>query len=139
MRSYWVIGVGIIVIAIIAAGTVFYLNTRSQTGMGGARQAVFLTNGQVYFGHVQNPDKAIVRMKNIYYLKTQDLLNDSQSTDEKKKISLVKLGNELHGPTDEMLINRDQILFIESMRDDSKINDAINKFSSSPDQNSTVK
>lgn len=130
MSKTWYFILSILAIVILAAATVFYLSNRS-TKSSSRRQAVFLTNGQVYFGYVENPYKDVVRIKNIYYLKTQDLLTQNDTTDEKKKISLVKLGNELHGPTDEMLISRYQILFIEDMRDNSKINDAIEKFSKS--------
>lgn len=98
------------------------------------RQAVFLTNGQVYFGNISNEKEQIVKLNNIYYLKTQDSLQPNTDTSNNKKISLVKLGNELHGPTDEMRINRDQILFIENIRSDSKINQAIEKYSQSNSQ-----
>lgn len=132
MKSYlyWILG--LVVVVVLAAGTVYYLNNRrADNKSGDQRQAVFLTNGQVYFGFVQDPMAEVIKIKDIYYLRTQDLLQANESTDESKKISLVKLGNELHGPTDEMLINRNQILFIESMRNDSKINSAINSFSGS--------
>jgi hypothetical protein len=46
------------------------------------------------------------------------------------KVSLIKLGSELHGPEDQMSINRDQILFFENMKNSSKINEAITKFTS---------
>ena len=95
------------------------------------RQAVFLSNGQVYFGYVEDINRQMIEIKEVYYLRTQDFLQPSSEQgdqDEKKKISLVKLGSELHGPTDQMHVNRDQVLFIEDMRSDSKINDAITKF-----------
>lgn len=38
---------------------------------------------------------------------------------------LVKLGDELHGPKDEMRINRDQVLLWENLKGDSKVTDAI--------------
>jgi hypothetical protein len=43
-------------------------------------------------------------------------------------INLVKLGAELHGPTDEMRINRDHILFIEDLKDDSQVVQGIKRF-----------
>ncbi len=95
------------------------------------RQAIFLTNGQVYFGYTKNYSDQMLELKEVYYLRTQDFLQPSSEqsdSEDKKKISLVKLGSELHGPTDHMYINRDQIMFIEDMRQDSKINDAITKF-----------
>jgi hypothetical protein len=44
------------------------------------------------------------------------------------EINLVKLGGELHGPTDEMRINRDQILLVEDLRTDSNLVKAIDNY-----------
>jgi hypothetical protein len=95
------------------------------------RQAVFLTNGQVYFGYVDNASSQIVHVRDIYYLKTQDLANPATDATGQKKLALIKMGSELHGPTNEVYINRDQILFIETMKSDSKVNQAIQKYSQS--------
>ena len=40
-------------------------------------------------------------------------------------MSLIKLGEELHEPEDLMIINKDNILFIENLKADSKIVKAI--------------
>ena len=89
--------------------------------------AVFLTNNQVYFGHLENKQSQYVDLSNIYYLQFAGQ-NLQQKTDEsdKTKLELVKLGNELHGPEDNMSINRDQILFIEKLKDDSQVVKTIN-------------
>lgn len=90
------------------------------------RQAVFLTNGQVYFGEIEKENDKYLVLRGIYYLKTQDQLNPNTNSD--KKISIIKLGDELHGPQDRMFINRDQVLFYEPMKPNSKINEAIKKY-----------
>ena len=117
---------GLAAIAAISMGVIYFLNLRSQAADSSERQAVFWTNGQVYFGFVAKTDEPLIMIKDVYYLKTQDLLK--ASAEEKKKISLVKLGNELHAPKDEILVNRDQVLFIEKMNTDSKVNQAINNY-----------
>lgn len=119
----------LLVIAILLAiGVISFLGYRiymSETRTK-QRQAVFMTNGQVYFGYLSHPNSQSMTLQNIYYLKTQDLADNS--TNANKKIVLVKLGNELHSPEDVMYINRDQVLFFQDIKADSKINDAINKF-----------
>lgn len=89
--------------------------------------AVFLTNEQVYFGHLSNVNDQFITIKDIYYLQIDQAL---QSTDESKKVdanaegsklALVKLGQEFHGPKDEMVINRDSISFYEELKDDSRV------------------
>ena len=89
--------------------------------------AVFLTNNQVYFGHLENQESQYVELSNIYYLQVagQNLQQKTDETD-KTKLELVKLGNELHGPEDQMSVNRDQILFIEKLKADSQVVKTIN-------------
>jgi len=43
-------------------------------------------------------------------------------------LQLIKLGKELHGPKDQMVLNRDHILFIEELSSDSKVVKSIEKY-----------
>jgi hypothetical protein len=85
-------------------------------------QAVFLNNGQVYFGNIKTINSKYIDLTNIYYLRT-DSTSTTAAASSANNISLVKLGCELHGPTDEMLINVQQLTFWEkqSLRTSSKI------------------
>ncbi len=88
-------------------------------------QAVFLNNGQVYFGKVVDLNSEYVRMSGIYYL--------TQNTDSSGKTSgnytLVKLGcQQIHDPTDQMLINRSQVTFWENLNDDGQVAKSIAEF-----------
>lgn len=98
-------------------------------------QAVFLTNGQVYFGKISNVDASYVTVKDIYYLQVQQAVQpkDSKATTEQPQVSLAKLGGELHGPEDIMYISRDQVLFWENLKgeNDSKVTKAINEYKAS--------
>jgi hypothetical protein len=96
----------------------------------GAYQSVFLTNGQVYFGKVVSGSNADpIVLQDVYYLQVTQQLQPapdaSASPQPVPQISLVKLGNELHGPTDEMRITRSQMLFIEDLKSDSQVVKAI--------------
>jgi hypothetical protein len=105
-----------------------------------ARQAVFLSNGQVYFGHVSHENSKWVILKEVFYLQVQQPLQPPKdaATNEQPQVSLVKLGNELHGPQDEMKIDRDDIIFIEDMKSDSKVNQAIGEFEKNGGQTPAV-
>jgi len=91
-------------------------------------QAVFLTNGQVYFGEVSDLNESNISLKNIYYLQS-DKTNQPSQLDAQSDLKLIKLGNELHGPQDTMHINRDHVLFIEPLKPDSKVVKAISEYS----------
>lgn len=93
-------------------------------------QAVFLNNNQVYFGKISNSmSSQFVTLEDIYYLQVQQQIQPaSKSATPTSNISLVKLGGELHGPTDKMYINRDQVLLIEDLRTDSNLVKAIDNY-----------
>ncbi|GAC1413986.1 MAG: hypothetical protein NVSMB66_6840 [Candidatus Doudnabacteria bacterium] len=105
--------------------------TKSSNQLSGY-QAVFLSNGQVYFGKVSNPSSDYVTLKDIYYLQVNQPLQSgqtaSQPSAEQPQLSLVKLGNELHGPVDSMQINHTQILFYEDLKSDGKVSQAIESY-----------
>lgn len=82
------------------------------------RQAVFLTNGQVYFGYLREVNREYVKLTDTYYLQVAQPLQPSQP---QQQISLVKLGNEIHGPEDDMYIPKSQIIFWENLKNDSPV------------------
>jgi len=95
----------------------------------GEWQAVFLDNGEVYFGKVAAVNDEVVIMNNIFYLQNKEALQQgAQTKNQNSDINLIKLGNELHGPKDEMRINKGQVFFVEDMKDDSKIVKAIKDY-----------
>jgi hypothetical protein len=78
-------------------------------------------------------------LTDIYYLQVgpqqgSATAPNQPSTTPQQQISLVKLGNELHGPVDEMHISRAQILFYEDLKTDGQVVTAIlkDKASASP-------
>ena len=95
-------------------------------------QAVFLTNGQVYFGKVSGITDQYISLTNIYYLNSQQQPDTSTktTTTAQTSFSLVKLGCELHGPADQMVINREQVSFWENLKTDGKVAKAITQFQS---------
>ncbi len=113
---------GIIVALVIVLGAGAYV-LFSQTPKTEGYSAVFLTNGQVYFGSIVEQNRGTIVLENIYYLQTNTSEPNVEVTEA--NMSLVKLGNELHGPTDEMKINREHVLFTETLREDSKVVQAI--------------
>jgi hypothetical protein len=102
-------------------------------------QAVFLNGGQVYFGKVRSMNSKYITIDNIYYLRVnQQVQPDQQSSADTnaaaQDVSLAKLGCELHGPTDIMVINREQVLFWENLKAEGQVVTAISKYvSENPD------
>lgn len=97
-------------------------------------QAVFLNNGQVYFGHINELGNKYLNLGSIYYLQTSST-DSSQATSTPSNVTLVKLGCELHGPYDQMIINNDQVLFWENLQDSSQVVSKIKEAQKSNPQN----
>ncbi len=91
-------------------------------------QAVFLSDGQIYFGKLTGIGEEYATLEDIYYLQVQQEVQPDTSAQPQTQISLAKLGNELHGPEDEMFINVDQILFWENLKDEGQVVQAIEDF-----------
>lgn len=132
-KTPWII-LGLVVIVIVVLGFLFRDKLfKGSGGTGGATarsafQAVFLTNGQVYFGRLSNAEGNYATLKDIYYLQVGPAQGSGAATDTPQNISLVKLGQELHGPVDEMHISRAQILFYEDLKIDGSVVKAIENY-----------
>jgi hypothetical protein len=83
--------------------------------------AVFLNNGQVYFGNLKDKTDREFILTHVYYLQLEQKDKSPQAQLSGSLFSLIKMGNEIHGPTNEMFINRQNILFYEKLREDSKV------------------
>lgn len=119
----------ILLIAVIVLGVLMFNRSTVSSSIDSSKyQAVFFTNGQVYFGKLQTLNGNYLRLTNIFYLQTKatDPTNPQQTnSDAKADVQLIKLGDEIHGPSDEMIINNDQVLFFENLKPDGKVTQSI--------------
>lgn len=121
LNSIVLIGVAILLVGIALAFTRSNDNEAKYVDSS-KYQAVFLNNGQVYFGNIDNLNGQYVRLTNVYYL-TQS------GTSTSSNYSLVKLGcQQIHDPLDEMVINRSQVTFWENLSSSGKVVTSINQF-----------
>lgn len=88
-------------------------------------QSVFLKSGSVYFGKITKITQTQIDLEDIYYLKTQP---SSTDIDKVQDLSLAKLGNELHGPEDKMIIERQNVDFWENLKEDGQVVKAIREY-----------
>ncbi|HEY1085833.1 MAG TPA: hypothetical protein VGE34_03865 [Candidatus Saccharimonadales bacterium] len=137
----------VIILLIVLICAVGFWFVKGVPGSGGASQidsgkyqAVFFVNGQVYFGKLHAADGGYLRMTNIFYLQSQangdsdsSSQNPQNTSDDKQSnnVQLIKLGDEIHGPEDSMMINKDQVLFYENLKSDGKVSQSIAKYNSS--------
>ncbi|MDQ2915494.1 MAG: hypothetical protein M3T56_19895 [Chloroflexota bacterium] len=80
-------------------------------------QAVFLANGQTYFGRFYDRIGAYAKIEDVYYLQQTSAADPNAAPDTK----IVRRGRELHDPSSRMLIPKSAILFVEDLTTASPI------------------
>ncbi len=124
----------VILLTAMLASLIFVKDGRSKESSfvdTGKFQAVFLNGGQVYFGKVGEVNSRYLSLNNIYYLRVNQQVQPEQQQQQQANandISLVKLGCELHGPEDSMVINREQVIFWENLKTDGQVAKAIDEY-----------
>lgn len=78
--------------------------------------AVFLSNGQIYFGQIAENNSNELVIANSYRLQPSG-----------QTYTLLKTTDEAYGSTDKMFINHSQILYYEQLKSDSKVVQLINQ------------
>ncbi len=107
---------------VLGVGIVLFVVARDEVPTipkSSAFKAVFLSNGQVYFGKLAELPSGFFSLTEVYYLRAGTL---QQAGEEgSTQIDLVKLGAEIHAPKDEMFINRDQVIFFEDIQENGEV------------------
>lgn len=80
-------------------------------------QAVFLVNGQTYFGRYLDRFGPYVKVEDPFYIQQQPTQQQGQMPD----LKIVRRGAELHQPDPELLIPKESVLFVEDLQTDSQV------------------
>lgn len=127
----------IVVVAVLLIGAIGWFFWSKSQAAGYAvdtskYQAVFFTNGQVYFGKLQPAKSGYMKLTDVYYLQNQagaaeGSENPQTAATDQSSVQLIKLGEEIHGPEDAMIISKDQVLFYENLKPDGKVAQSIDR------------
>lgn len=128
MQKKSILLIAIIVLIIVFLSGALYFFLRQEENYPENYQAVFLTNGQVYFGKISNEKNGYLDLFDVFYLQTDQNVQNQGKNTALPEVNLVKLGKEMHGPKDKMSIVKNNILFIEELGDDSKVVKAITEY-----------
>jgi hypothetical protein len=106
----------IVAIGVVLAALLFMLLSWSEKlTFSTEYQAVFMDNGQVFFGKIKNADAEYPMLKDVFYIGRQ-----TGSDGKDVKSILIKRGNEWHGP-EYMYINKEHIAVIEPVAAGSRV------------------
>ncbi len=130
LRVIWIILLFAVTILVVSMVALLYVGGDKESKLidKSKFQAIFLTSGQVYFANIVTINDNYVDAKNIYYLSVNQQVQPEQKDAKEASVALVKLGCELHGPVDQMIINRDQVTFWENLKTDGQVSQAIDKW-----------
>jgi hypothetical protein len=127
-----IIGIGLL----IALGLNAYRYTTAAPAIdSGKFQVVVLRdalNTPNYFGKLSVVNSDYFRLTNVFYLKKKsDGSSASSQAVESQAASdfeLIKMGDEIHGPEDEIIIPRDQVLYFENLKPGGTVSKTITEF-----------
>lgn len=110
---------GLVLLLLVACIVAYGAWSRTSGLVNSQYQAVFLANGQVYFGKLHNVNGSYLKITNVYYI--QDASGaTAQDAIAGKNIELVRLTKAVHGPKDEVVVNRDQVLYFENLENEGQ-------------------
>jgi len=89
-------------------------------------KAVFLDNGQVFFGRIEEAGPSYLVLKDVYYVRSQVIEREKDKNEVTN--TLIKRGSEWHGP-DRMYINSNHITLIEPVSPSSRVGELIKEAS----------
>lgn len=98
-------------------------NQSNESADSNAYQAIFLANGNIYFGKLSVGSEHYI-LSDIFYLQTSRPLQPKEGQD-KSETKLIKFGDEIHGPEDIIYFNKSQVLYWENLKDGGRVVTAI--------------
>ena len=132
LKVVWIVLLFAVTILIVSITALMLLgNSKKEAGYVNNEkvQAVFLDNGQVYFGNIHAITNDYIDLQGIYYLSVdQPVQPEQENMQQEGNITLQKLGCELHGPVDQMIVNRAHVTFWENLRHDGQVSQAIDQW-----------
>jgi len=120
-----------LVIAIILLCTLIYMSYENKVSrIENPYYAVFLRSGDMYFGKLSRFPK--LTLSDVWYLQVNT--QENQQTG----FNLAKFTNMVFGPKDKMEINKENVVWISKLRDDSQVVSFILQSKNSALQNAQI-
>lgn len=121
----WMMITLLILIIILASALWFIKQPDSKFVKDTNLKAIALDNGQVYYAKVVKEDARSIYLDDVYYIQTEQRVIPAEDEDSEDQVVsvpvLVKRGDEIHKPVDFLQLNRDRVVGIETVGQDSEI------------------
>ncbi len=101
-----------LIVAIILLSVLVYISFINKVDKKPTYHAVFLRTGDMYFGKLSRFPKLI--LSDVWFIQRN-------VDDEQGGFNLMKYSNAMFGPEDKMEINKENVIWISKLRDDSQV------------------
>ena len=104
----------VLILAIILLSVLVYATLGNKVNtIKNPYHAVFLRTGDMYFGKLSRFPKLV--LSDVWFLQV------TTQEDQQAEFNLAKFSNAMFGPKDKMEINKDNVVWISKLRDDSQV------------------
>lgn len=114
---------GVMLVGILISAIALYVLNRDTQIDFSKYQVVYLINGQVYFGKLQNSYGEYLVINSPYT--TQIAPQQAGNKEVEQATALLRVRDQVYGPEDTMAIKSSQVVFWQNLRDDSKVTQAL--------------
>lgn len=129
LRSLVLALIVVATVVLVAYGSYAYAEGRAPFGPSDDQwTGVFLTNGRAFYGHFYSAPGEYALLRNAYYL---------VSTEGSAQFSLRRASDDVHAPRSDMRIAKAHILYLQELRSDSPIVQAIATLRNAPPSQAT--
>lgn len=121
--QFYLLIVGIVVVLGLAFWF-FWNNTNSASKIIDPEkyQAVYLTDGNYYYGKLTDKNDEYFQLTDVYYLTQGQAGTESEGgAGESTKLELVTLSSMVHSPENQMTILKDHVVFFENIKSDGDV------------------
>ncbi len=112
------------VIIVILIGVLLYTNT-GEMDKEYKYKAIYLDNNQIYYAKVVREDALSIYLDDVFYIQTQQQTIPAEDEDSEPQVInvpvLIHRGDEVHKPEGLLQLNRDKLVAIEEIGENSEI------------------
>ncbi len=90
-------------------------------------QAVFMNRGDVYFGKITQMNSSYIHLQDVFSL-NQPQTDQTKTATSQKSYDLISITRQVHCPTSEMVIYKDQTSYWENIQPEGQVVKLINEY-----------
>lgn len=93
-------------------------------------QAVFLSNGNTFFGKLETVGSSQLKLSEVFYPESSATAgeDDQLENPDENTTRLIPFREHMYGPEDEMMFDRSQLVFFMNLKSDGQVSNLIKEY-----------